>query len=516
VLGPQPVVSRLDDAPRTGWPGPRSGSALVTSELQEQVMKTRMQPGGRDLEQSCPGSCVTSPARSAGRCGWRLEGRDTGLDRSVLEAIKDPPDAPGAELGRPRHRAAGAGGSRPASRPRASSSCGAYHEAGQVHLEIIDDGAGISPEKIVAKALERGLVTKAQVQTMTARDIAQLIFLPGFSTAGEVTNVSGRGRRHGRGEDRIEGIGGSVDVNSTPGVGTTMRLTIPLTLAIIPALTIGCAGRRYAVPQVSVLELVRLAGEHARGGIELISGAPVYRLRGTLLPLVRLDEQMELVPSGTLAEEASHEPSEGRAGAAGSSSCCRPSSTGSAWWSTTCWTPRRSWSSRSAGISRACRSTPGRRSSATARWSSSWTRPRSPGAPTCWRTSRPWRRPRRRATSGRIDPVLVVQLAGGRQSAIPLDMVTRLEGDPDEVDRAGRRARGGAVPRHIMPLVRLANLLGSYAEDGDGGHRAAGGLHPRRAERRLRGRTDPGHRDRAGRHPQRHRRPRPARQRRGR
>src|SRR6185295_696473 len=108
-------------------------------------------------------------------------------------------------------------------------------------------------------------------------------------------NVSGRGVGMDVVKTRIEGIGGSVDLTSRPGHGTIFRPTIPLTLAIIPALTVGCAGRRYAVPQVSVLELVRLSGEHARGGIELVSGAPVYRLRDLLLPLVHLDEQLGLV-----------------------------------------------------------------------------------------------------------------------------------------------------------------------------------------------------------------------------
>src|SRR6478735_9913420 len=134
---------------------------------------------------------------------------------------------------------------------------------------------------------------------MTQREILHLIFLPGFSTAAAITNVSGRGVGMDVVKTRIEAIGGAVDVTSKVGKGSTFRLTIRLTLAIIPALTIGCAGRRYAVRQVSVLELVRLSGEHARGGIELISGAPVYRLRDMLLPLVRLDEQLGLVPMGS-------------------------------------------------------------------------------------------------------------------------------------------------------------------------------------------------------------------------
>jgi hypothetical protein len=214
---------------------------------------------------------------------------------------------------------------------------------------IIDDGAGIDPAKIAAKAIERGLVSQAQLAAMTPREIMHLIFLPGFSLAAKVTNVSGRGVGMDVVKTRIEGIGGSVDVTSRLGKGSTFRLTIPLTLAIIPALTIGCAGRRYAVPKVSVLELVRLSGEHARGGIELISGAPVYRLRDMLLPLVRLDEQLGLVPFGT-SDSASDADSNLDGERGGFIVVLHAEQQRFGWWWTTSWTPRRSSSSRSAAI----------------------------------------------------------------------------------------------------------------------------------------------------------------------
>ena len=225
----------------------------------------------------------------------------------------------------------------------------AYHEAGQVHLEIIDDGAGIDPQRIAAKALERGLVTPAQLAAMSPpgdhpADLpARLLHRRGGHQRLRPRGRDGRGEDPDRGHRRL----GRRQQHGS-GRAPTFRLTIPLTLAIIPALTIGCAGRRYAVPQVSVLELVRLSGEHARGGIELISGAPVYRLRDTLLPLVRLDEQLGLVPARDIADEAAADDGR-RTCAAASSSCCTPSSSASAWSWTTCWTPRRSWSSRSGG-----------------------------------------------------------------------------------------------------------------------------------------------------------------------
>jgi two-component system, chemotaxis family, sensor kinase CheA len=293
VLARNQLLSRLDGEKDAGLARSAQRLSLVTSELQEQVMKTRMQPV--DSVWSKLPRVVRDLAKQCGRqVRVEMQGRETELDRSVLEAIKDP-------LTHLVRNAVDHGIEPPEAREAAGKPAEgtlmlrAYHEAGQVHLEIIDDGGGIDPTKVGAKAVERGLVSQAQLAQMAPRDVLNLIFLPGFSTAGHITNVSGRGVGMDVVKTRIEGIGGSVDLTSRPGHGTIFRLTIPLTLAIIPALTVGCAGRRYAVPQVSVLELVRLSGEHARGGIELVSGAPVYRLRDLLLPLVHLDEQLGLV-----------------------------------------------------------------------------------------------------------------------------------------------------------------------------------------------------------------------------
>jgi two-component system, chemotaxis family, sensor kinase CheA len=344
----------------------------------------------------------------------------------------------------------------------------AYHEAGQVHLEIIDDGGGINPERIAAKALEKGLITHAQLSQMSPRDVSQLIFLPGFSTAGEITNVSGRGVGMDVVKTRIEGIGGSVDVTSTLGQGTLLRLTIPLTLAIIPALTIGCAGRRYAVPQVSVLELVRLAGEHARGGIELISGAPVYRLRGSLLPLVRLDEQLELVPphtgDETVAELAAGNIEDGiqRGG-----------------FIVVLQAEQQRFGlvvddvldTQEIVVKPLGRHLKGIPIYAGATILGDGSVVLILDATTLARRSNVLANVAGVAESGQVDeteptePMLVVELSGGRQAAIPLDMVTRLEEIPvSSIERVGGREvvqyRG-----HIMPLVRLSGLLGSYGDE---------------------------------------------------
>ncbi len=170
----------------------------------------------------------------------------------------------------------------------------AFHEGGQVNIEIIDDGGGIDPEKIKNIALSKNVITQEQADRMGDRELVNLIFAAGFSTAEKVTNVSGRGVGMDVVRTNIEKIGGSVDIQSVPGKGTTLRVKIPLTLAIIPALIITTAGERYAIPQVNLLELVRLDGEEAKKSIELIQGAPVYRLRGNLLPLVSLNDELKV------------------------------------------------------------------------------------------------------------------------------------------------------------------------------------------------------------------------------
>ena len=174
----------------------------------------------------------------------------------------------------------------------------AFHEGGQVNIEISRRRRGSNPERIRKKAVERGLITAEQAARMTEREIFNLIFLPGFSTAEKVTNVSGRGVGMDVVKTNIEKIGGTVDVQSTLGRGTTVRVRIPLTLAIIPALVVTSGGDRYAIPQVSLLELVRLERTQISKGIELVHGAPVYRLRGRLLPLVYLNRELNLEADG--------------------------------------------------------------------------------------------------------------------------------------------------------------------------------------------------------------------------
>jgi two-component system chemotaxis sensor kinase CheA len=217
-----------------------------------------------------------------------MHGQDTELDRTIIEAIKDPLTHlvrnsmdHGIESAEIRKLAG-------------KDSTGvltlrAFHEGGQVNIEISDDGAGLNGDRIRKKALERGLISAQQAAGMPDRDVFNLIFLPGFSTAEKVTNVSGRGVGMDVVKTNVEKIGGTVDIQSTAGRGTTVRVRIPLTLAIIPALIATCRGERFAIPQVSLIELVRLEGNK---GIEMVHGAPVYRLRGRLLPLVYLSRTL--------------------------------------------------------------------------------------------------------------------------------------------------------------------------------------------------------------------------------
>ena len=265
---------------------------LITTELQAGVMKTRMQPIGNIWGQF-PRTVRDVALGCAKEVAIEMEGKETELDKTIIEAIKDPLTHlvrnsvdHGIELPDDRVKAGKARSGRLILR--------AFHEGGQVNIEISDDGAGLNADRIRKKALERGLITSEQAAHMAEREVFNLIFLPGFSTAEKVTNVSGRGVGMDVVKTNVEKIGGTVDVQSTRGQGTTVRVKIPLTLAIIPALVVTCGGDRYAIPQVSLIELVRLKADEVGKGIELVHGSPVYRLRGRLLPLVYLNRELKL------------------------------------------------------------------------------------------------------------------------------------------------------------------------------------------------------------------------------
>lgn len=265
---------------------------LITTQLQEGVMKTRMQPIGvvwnklprvvRDLATSC-----------GKQIQLEMVGAETELDKSIIEAIKDPLthivrnccdhgiESPAIRTGK----------GKPA---QGRLLLRAYHEGGQVNIEITDDGSGIDGDRVRKKAVERGLLRQEQAERMSDREAAHLVFLPGFSTTDQVTSISGRGVGMDVVKTNIEKIGGVVDLISRAGEGTTVRIKIPLTLAIIPGLVVSCGGEQFIIPQVRLLELLRLEGKVEKRQIERIHGTPVYRRRGNLLPIAYLRQVLSL------------------------------------------------------------------------------------------------------------------------------------------------------------------------------------------------------------------------------
>ncbi|WP_149495069.1 chemotaxis protein CheA [Roseiconus lacunae] len=275
---------------------------LITTELQEGVMKTRMQPI-RNAWNKLPRVVRDLSASCGKKVSVVMEGADTELDKTILEAIKDP--LTHIVRNSVDHGIESADVRAAAGKPEEGTLClRAFHEGGQVNIEIVDDGGGINGDRVRDKAIEKGLISQEQAETMGERELTNLILLPGFSTAPKVTNVSGRGVGMDVVKTNIERIGGTLEIQSEAGKGTTLRIKIPLTLAIIPALIIKAGGGQYAIPQVSLLELVRLDGERAQREIEYIHDVPVYRLREQLLPLVYLDEQLGLRSYGEHRSES--------------------------------------------------------------------------------------------------------------------------------------------------------------------------------------------------------------------
>lgn len=277
----------------------------VTNALQESAVKTRLQPiehvfnkfprTVRDLAVSCGKDVQLS-----------IDGGDTELDRTLIESIRDPlthlvRNAVDHGIEPPDVRAAR--GKPPAGR----LALRAFNESGQVTIEVEDDGGGIAVSAVRDKAIAKGLATAEQAAALSDERVLQFIFEPGFSTATTVTSVSGRGVGMDVVKTNIEAIGGTVDIHSRPGLGTTVRVRVPLTLAIMPALIVRSASERLAIPQAAVRELVPLRGE--RGGprgwprIEGLDEAPVIRLRGRLVPVVFLDEFLGLRDRTACREE---------------------------------------------------------------------------------------------------------------------------------------------------------------------------------------------------------------------
>ncbi len=264
---------------------------LITTELQEGVMKTRMQPIG-NVWSKFPRVVRDLALQLGKQVRIEMKGKETELDKTIIEAIKDPlihlvRNSVDHGIEKPSDRVAAG------KQAEGCLTLRAFHEGGQVNIEICDDGAGLKLQRIREHALKQQLITPEQATRMSEKELARLIFAPGFSTAEKVTNVSGRGVGMDVVRTNIEKIGGSIDLQSEPGRGTTIKIKIPLTLAIIPALLVTSDGDRFAIPQASLLELVRLEQE-AAAKLEQLQGALVYRLRGRLLPLIRLRSVLKI------------------------------------------------------------------------------------------------------------------------------------------------------------------------------------------------------------------------------
>jgi two-component system, chemotaxis family, sensor kinase CheA len=280
------VLRRHDDSE---FNVPLQRLSSVTTQVQQEVMKTRMQPIG-NAWQKLPRIVRDLSADLGKDIGLEMVGADTELDRQVLDLVKDPlthliRNCADHGIENPDERSA-------AGKPRRGTiRLTASRQGGYVVIEIVDDGRGLDAARIKAKALEAGLISEPDVSAKSQAEINNLIFTPGFSTALEVTSISGRGVGMDVVRSNIEQIGGTVDVKSSPSSGTSFIIKIPLTLSIVAALIVEIAGERFAFPQLSVLELMRVGSEHR---IERIKSAPVLRLRQRLLPLIDVKKALQL------------------------------------------------------------------------------------------------------------------------------------------------------------------------------------------------------------------------------
>ncbi len=282
------MVRGMDDSEFTV---PLQRLSHITSDLQEGVMKTRMQPIGNAWAK-LPRIVRDLSVESGKKIDLIMQGAETELDRQVLELIKDPlthmvRNSADHGLEGPEGRAA-------AGKPeKGRIVLKAFHQGGHIIIEIVDDGRGLNMDRIRTKCVDNGIVTEAELDGLSDQQIQQFIFAAGFSTAEKVTSVSGRGVGMDVVRTNIEKIGGTVELKSIEGTGTTFTIKIPLTLAIVSALIVACCDERFAIPQISVLELVR-ASKDSENAIERINNSPVLRLRNRLLPLISLRDLLKL------------------------------------------------------------------------------------------------------------------------------------------------------------------------------------------------------------------------------
>lgn len=265
---------------------------LITTDLQEHIMQTRMQSisgvFGRFPR------VVRDMSNLLGKqIQLEMSGEEVELDKSILEKLTDPlthliRNCCDHALETPSERL------QMGKSPAGTISLKAFQESGQINIAIKDDGRGIDHEKIAKKAIANGVISEGELKRMSPQEIVQLIFMPGFSTAEQVSEISGRGVGMDVVRTNIEGLGGTISVETNVGKGTQILLRLPLTLAIIPSLIVGVAQHKFAIPQVNLVELVCIRAEEAASRIEKVGSVPVLRLRGNLLPLVKLSEVLKV------------------------------------------------------------------------------------------------------------------------------------------------------------------------------------------------------------------------------
>ncbi|MGL4514293.1 MAG: hybrid sensor histidine kinase/response regulator [Lacipirellulaceae bacterium] len=290
VLSRNQLLQAVSTAERSGLETISARLDQITSELQEAIMQTRMQQIGAVFSKF-PRIVRDLGAKLGKQCELEIDGKETEVDKTIVEAIGDPlthliRNSMDHGVESPEKRVA-------AGKPATGTiKLRAFYQAGKVRIEIKDDGGGIDPKKLKAKAVQNGSLTLEKADSMSDRDALRLIFAPGLSTAAQVTDVSGRGVGMDVVRTNIAKLGGTVDVESVVGVGTDIIITLPLTLAIIPSLIVQVGRDRFAIPQVSIAELVRVRQSERETRLGKVSGAEVLRLRGQLLPLVRLREAL--------------------------------------------------------------------------------------------------------------------------------------------------------------------------------------------------------------------------------
>ncbi|MDA8136063.1 MAG: chemotaxis protein CheW [Desulfobacteraceae bacterium] len=271
---------------------------MITSELQEAIMRTRMQPIANILNKFS--RVVRDLSHQLGKTiDLIIEGKDVELDKTILESINDPlthliRNSVDHGIESPMER------EQMGKQPTGKIILKAFHEAGQVNIVISDDGRGLHPNKIANSAVDKNLISEQQVSEMSDKQKMELIFLPGFSTAKEVTDVSGRGVGMDVVVTNISNLGGIIELDSVPGEGTDIQIKLPLTLAIIPSQITSVGNERYAVPQVNLNELLRIPAAQVKEKIEKVGDAAVVRLRGELLPLLNLAEMLGIEKTYTV------------------------------------------------------------------------------------------------------------------------------------------------------------------------------------------------------------------------